>query len=346
MSTPLQGVLRASADITGGATWQLKASTGMLLYDTLFRDDRSLIKEETRSVLKQATRFLTYNVAQYYFGGTDKENWDVATGDFPNIAPPYQLFWMEHRIPREIVSEELGRTEIPEEGRFYYGTLFEATDLTKEDSAHAESWIENGCRWFVLAQIFFGTHDLAWSAGPVWLARFGVDGQGRLWKNPFTGDWEWSYALPDGFVQKQIRQYSHLQWLLDPQIASKAIDAAIKPCLLAISFLHCKNVTVERQAPPAKLSRRAQKEHGRSLATYHVLNIEPMRRVMRREAGEHTGLKRSLHICRGHFKDFSEGRGLFGKYHGLYWWADQVRGSATAGTTDKSYNILPPRGDQ
>jgi hypothetical protein len=32
------------------------------------------------------------------------------------------------------------------------------------------------------------------------------------------------------------------------------------------------------------------------------------------------GLPRALHIMRGHFKDYREGRGLFGKVHGMWWW--------------------------
>jgi hypothetical protein len=34
-----------------------------------------------------------------------------------------------------------------------------------------------------------------------------------------------------------------------------------------------------------------------------------------------------MHICRGHFKDYREGRGLFGKYHQLVWHPSLVRGT-------------------
>ena len=34
-----------------------------------------------------------------------------------------------------------------------------------------------------------------------------------------------------------------------------------------------------------------------------------------------------MHICRGHFRDYREGKGLFGKYHKLVWTPATVRGT-------------------
>lgn len=74
--------------------------------------------------------------------------------------------------------------------------------------------------------------------------------------------------------------------------------------------------------------------------TYHVLDITPMRQVLRIEGGEaQNGTKRALHICRGHFANYSQGRGLFGKYHGMYWIDQHVRGSASRGFALKDYRV-------
>ena len=48
-----------------------------------------------------------------------------------------------------------------------------------------------------------------------------------------------------------------------------------------------------------------------------------------------------MHICRGHFKDFREGTGLFGKLKGMYWWNQQLRGAPEFGVCDKDYQIEP-----
>ena len=36
--------------------------------------------------------------------------------------------------------------------------------------------------------------------------------------------------------------------------------------------------------------------------------------------------RQALHICRGHFKTFTDIAPLFGKLRGTYWWADHIRG--------------------
>jgi hypothetical protein len=112
------------------------------------------------------------------------------------------------------------------------------------------------------------------------------------------------------------------------------------PGLLAISFCHCKNVTIRAaETVPEKLARR-QKERGRlpGLA-YKVLEIGPMKAVLERTQTEHaTGLKRALHICRGHFALY-EDNGLFGKYKGRFWIPQHLRGSIQQGAIEKTYDV-------
>lgn len=68
-----------------------------------------------------------------------------------------------------------------------------------------------------------------------------------------------------------------------------------------------------------------------------------MKKVLASEGGaESTGIKRALHIARGHFSDYREGRGLFGKHHGIYWWDPQLRGSVSEGYAPKDYIIDAP----
>jgi hypothetical protein len=112
--------------------------------------------------------------------------------------------------------------------------------------------------------------------------------------------------------------------------------------LLTISFMHCKNVVQRVVAPPPKLSKRHKERHGRPLFSYRVLEIEPMKQVLRTEGrSEEVGLAKALHICRGHFKDYRE-RGLFGRNKGLYWWDQHARGSIEAGVVGKDYSVKAP----
>lgn len=113
--------------------------------------------------------------------------------------------------------------------------------------------------------------------------------------------------------------------------------------LLTISFLHCKNVHLQAVVPPKKPLSHKQKRRGDpsyARLTYHVLDIAPMRQVLRTQGHEErNGTKQALHICRGHFADYREGRGLFGKYQGVFWIPQHLRGSVQQGITSKDYHI-------
>ena len=54
---------------------------------------------------------------------------------------------------------------------------------------------------------------------------------------------------------------------------------------------------------------------------------------------ETKGLQYALHICRGHFKDFSQSKGLFSRNKGLFWWDPQVRGNREIGGVIKDYKV-------
>lgn len=119
--------------------------------------------------------------------------------------------------------------------------------------------------------------------------------------------------------------------------------ALMYPLLLAICFVHCKNVTLQPVDVPEKQAKRLARKRGYVPVRYHVLNIEPMRGVLRREGrSAETGIRQAIHLCRGHFKDYRSGRGLFGRTHGLYWWDMQVRGDAAMGVVAKGYEVQAP----
>lgn len=119
------------------------------------------------------------------------------------------------------------------------------------------------------------------------------------------------------------------------------IQNAMQVALLSVSFMHCKNVSLEKETRQiqkryAKKSRETQKEE----IAFHTLNIHPMRQVLKTEGMEEkTGTKRALHICRGHFRHYENGRGLFGKYKGTYWMPQHLRGSKEQGQVIKDYTI-------
>ena len=247
------------------------------------------------------------NVAQYYFSGTDQEYWSLDK-DFPNVAPPYPQFWMEHKLPHQIVSKTEGVTDLTEltpNGRV--GMLFTACDPAQaqygdQGRPPAET------KWILWMEMFvdYGS-AMEGIQGPHGATFVCVDAEGRVLTVPFMQ----SFALPglEGLMK------SCMTWF--------------HPGFLAVSFLHCKNVVLEDHKVDAPLAKKWASKHGGQQPTaYKTLIIEPLKQILRKEGRSHEhGLQKALHICRGHFRDYREGRGLFGKYHGQFWMPSIVRGS-------------------
>jgi hypothetical protein len=112
------------------------------------------------------------------------------------------------------------------------------------------------------------------------------------------------------------------------------------PAVFGLSLMNCKNVDIQQVNPPEKLSRKHARQRGVPLTSYYVLDIKPMRRILNSEGEAQTkGLRHALHICRGHFKTYTEESPLFGKRTGTYWWAPQVRGKSEEGVVEKDYRV-------
>jgi hypothetical protein len=185
-----------------------------------------------------------------------------------------------------------------------------------------------GAKWHMSASLFLET-GRSRIVGPMMIYELIIDATGTLNEDPMISG---LFAPPSSSADQE----AVLEW-------SSSMGTLFDPAFLAISFLHCKNVTVARQVPPAKLSRAHQKRHHRPLIQYHTLEITPMKKVLERAgASNGAGLKMALHICRGNFKTFTPERRLFGRHTGTYWWDSHVRGAAEHGISVKDYAINQP----
>lgn len=115
------------------------------------------------------------------------------------------------------------------------------------------------------------------------------------------------------------------------------LSLIVRVSLFGLSLMHCKNINVvDAEEPVTRQVRRARQRRGQIPSVqYKVLKIRP--NAKGGEGGE-TGLS-PLHICRGHFKTYTEEAPLFGRITGTYWWSDQVRGSAKNGIVVKDYEV-------
>lgn len=264
------------------------------------------------------------NISEYYMEGSDKEAWDIQF-DFPNMAPPFDAFWIEARNhPRANYSGVV--EQIDTGGVQRCGALFQAK--------------RERVGWRLGAEMYWQIQGR--SIGPLGIVLLRLDERGR-WvpeDGVRTPDGERGVPVAIPNAQEYIRQSGPEA----VQELTRAVIEAVKPLLLAVSFMHCKNVQRREVAPSQYENRYYRKKHRKSLVRYHVLDIDPMRKVLKTEgrSGE-VGLKKALHICRGHFATYTEDKPLFGRLVGSFWKESHVRGSAKEGAVVKDYRVKAPR---
>lgn len=248
------------------------------------------------------------NVSRYYYE-SEQEYWDLRD-DFPNLAPPYPAMWFESKMQKRIHSKDCGDTDVAAlvpNGRV--GAVIHALDPATQKF---EGEPPAGTKWVLWCELYidFGRRGVT-CEGPHGSIFLCVSAEGAILETPW--------------MQSYIDDVHH-----DPQAVDlmESIITWLYPAFLTICFLHCKNVTMVENAVPKPLAKKYREKHGITPTSYKTLVIEPLKQILRREGGsDKVGVQKALHICRGHFRDYREGRGLFGKYHGQFWMPSIVRGS-------------------
>lgn len=249
-------------------------------------------------------------IAQYFWGTFWRDVGALENSDFPSVAPPFPCFWMEYRVPKDALERVRWEFHGQRLGLYWLGV----------------ERIGGGDGWSLISLMFSEENEGV--AGPTFSARVDVDAQGNvlgLLYDTFIPD-----EVP---LSEQEREYLRVNMM-----------TLHYPALLAICFMHCSNVQLSDHPPKGGHSRRHQKLFGRAPIVYKTLDIQPMQRMIKSQAGPSPRLKRALHIMRGHFKRFDE-KPLFGKHKGLWWWSSYLRGALEHGYVKKSYEVHSPKGN-
>jgi hypothetical protein len=105
----------------------------------------------------------------------------------------------------------------------------------------------------------------------------------------------------------------------DPSYAREMFRVLFQPCLLALCFMHCKNSRMQDEIAPRAERRRAEREGTRPPTAFKTIQVAPIQRVLSNRKSTSTG-NYEVKIRHGVWRDYRQGKGLFGKYHGLWWW--------------------------
>lgn len=116
------------------------------------------------------------------------------------------------------------------------------------------------------------------------------------------------------------------------------ITAILAPsALYAFTFCNCRNVVKKQNNYPINLIKRRKRENKFPITRFYTLEIDGKTRS---NASKNNGeWKNSLHICRGHFKNYTEESPLFGFYVGTVWCPQHLKGHEDIGVVKKDYSI-------
>lgn len=275
------------------------------LIDTLLRE--KTLPRGARLELAQCPVFVANNICDYLY-----ENKYHHLDELPNIAPPFERLFVEWMTFDK-------RTRL--------GVFIMAYDAAKPPPTTIAPVYLEQAHWLLQGYGF-----ISWIKG----AQF-------WWQVPVRADGTpiWMDGTP--FHVRAIRGSRMESGLeTDPEGASWFSLVNIEVPLWTLAFCHVKNVQRIENVPPAKLSKRAEKEHGVPLSKYYTLAITPMIRDKKQPAGGHHASP-SLHIKRGHFKTYTAEKPLFGRKDlvGVYWWDAHVVGDYQKGTVVKDYEPKP-----
>lgn len=292
-------------------------------------------------VLESGEIILVDNVADYYYdflpddfslGDTLKIPWDYDK-HYPFVSPPFEEMWFEFRTPKIKEYKRLGVKVVGQE-------MLSIADWEKLPAAMVAAMVNqfgdnvvDKCKWLLMMTPYAEMTD------------------GRI-MGPY-GNYVVGVA-PDGALAKDDNgEHIYCVNSVEPRIANLLQPLLINPVFMAISFMHVKNASMIRQAPVTPMTRNQKKKAKKNPPTsrYYVLKIDAIENARGGGAGGGGGGggghggggggggESSLHIVRGHFADYSNGKGLFGKYKGRYWVSAHLRGNPEVGVTEKDYDI-------
>jgi hypothetical protein len=271
---------------------------------------------DLRRCLSKAVPFDITNVAEYFYLGTRQEVWNYRE-DFPHPVPPFNRLWMEWKPPKQF---NLGGKRVDstlEVDRM--GALVE----TKEPPKDADSTIKYAVAMLLIMEPRGATDYLL--VGPY--MEFFIDRDFNMAGFPGPDFGQVKFFFPATDAQKFDAIYSGEARGAIP----KSYRSSFFPVMLALSFLNCRNVHVaQKTAPPKLVAKHVKKGHPLNFTSHRIIEIQPIKRASGEASGEKGYSRQAAAIMRGHFKDYREGKGLFGRYKGLYWWDQQLRGDITA----------------
>lgn len=114
----------------------------------------------------------------------------------------------------------------------------------------------------------------------------------------------------------------------------------------ALSMMNCQNIDTVEHVAPEPYQRSRSRKGKKPLVSFRTIQVN-MEKTPRSIGAEHLPVIDSdgkrLHQKRGHMKDYRKGKGLFGRYKGLWYWGPHLAGSGSEGVVISDYAVEPAK---
>jgi hypothetical protein len=269
--------------------------------------------------VKKCVPFEITNVSEFMYTGTNKEKWDKE--DFPRPLPPFEHVWFEWKCPKVSISKERGVVQFSPGLDRIGAVVMSSRKANDRLSVWFLPCVLHRGGYVLLLPLFGYTVDLKTFEILDAAVNAEADSEHIHYTSEGKGyvQFIFAFSTENGTVSEDLRQAA---WSMGRESHSTTM-----PCQLALSFLNCRNTEVRVVKTPGRLAHSHKKKGKTAPTDYHVIEIQPIKTKLEVETGKLGYSKQAAAIIRGHFKNYQEGHGLFGKIHGLYWWDQRVTGN-------------------
>lgn len=299
----------------------LPAGKNYLNEEEMFQHNAAL-----RPILGGATCIEATNVARFfddsYLGdGSFESFWT----DLKCLVPPHKRFFIEWEKPLIPGAKRMGMMffACPPELAEATARMIIGEGARSTPAKIAEFRQNPRCRWIYITLDFLefehkkdGEH-ISGMRGPYHIGTISVAEDG---------------ALLDFWM-------SHASAAL-PKDESIQVAGASLVGWTTLAMMNCANIsTIEHKAPEAFQKARA-KSGKKPFVSYHTVRVDldkTPRQVGAESLPGEAGTR--LHKKRGHMKDYRKGKGLFGRYKGVWYWGPTLAGSEDEGIVVSDYEM-------
>jgi hypothetical protein len=288
------------------------------------------------------------SVGRWMFSESEKDHWTLGK-DIPYVRSPFERAFYEVRLPR-VMRNRAGSYRDTRDWWGFYLRVHERESymdwmLKRSGDPPPERSLADRlydprideAKWIQEAVMFWELENRKGTVyGPLatWFMPVMEDGTPVKAENGVG----LSKVIPL-ISQEEFRITAAPNGVFDENVVGQEFAPFMDVVWMTISLMHCKNTNLVENSPPEKLSKKWRKKTGKPLKRFYTLEVKPMgvRKNGSASGGEGKGV--ALHRRRGHFKNFSEEKPLFGKYVGTWWWGERMVGSLGYGEVEKDYSV-------